>query len=84
MTASNGSIYSEERKNYFNSVQTYFPEPDNGKIDTFIFLEAAKGVVSLIGKHCPSCRLHNNKIMFKYCINFNDRIKLRPNLIRES
>lgn len=50
MTASNGSIPSEERTNYFNSVQTYFPEPENNKIDTAVFLEAAKGVVSLIGK----------------------------------
>ncbi|XP_046681085.1 glycolipid transfer protein [Homalodisca vitripennis] len=48
MTASNGGIPSEDIKNYFNSVQTPFPIPNEGKIDTIQFLEAARGVVSLI------------------------------------
>lgn len=50
MTASNGGIPSDEIKNYFNSIQSPFPVPVDGKIDTQQFLEAARGVVSLIGK----------------------------------
>jgi len=48
MTASNGGIPSDEVKNYFNSVQCPFPEPVNGKIDTLQFLEASRGVASLV------------------------------------
>uniref|UniRef100_A0A1B6K9P3 Glycolipid transfer protein domain-containing protein n=1 Tax=Graphocephala atropunctata TaxID=36148 RepID=A0A1B6K9P3_9HEMI len=48
MTASNGGIPSDDIKNYFNFVQTPFPSPVEGKIDTIQFLEATKGVVSLI------------------------------------
>lgn len=50
MTALNGGIPSDEVKNYFNSVQLPFPVPLNGKVDTIQFLEASRGVVSLIGK----------------------------------
>lgn len=50
MTASNGGIPSDEIKNYFNSIQSPFPVIVEGKIDTQQFLEASRGVVSLIGK----------------------------------
>lgn len=50
MTASNGGIPSDEIKNYFNSIQSPFPVVVDGKIDTQQFLEASRGVVSLVGK----------------------------------
>lgn len=52
MTASNGGIPSDEVKNYFNSIQSPFPDSIDGKVDTIQFLEASRGVVSLIGKEC--------------------------------
>lgn len=71
MTASNGGIPSDEIKNYFNSIQSPFPVVVEGKIDTQQFLEASRGVVSLIGKFSfkwaylkqwayPSHSLYNN------------------------
>lgn len=70
MTASNGGIPSDEIKNYFNSIQSPFPALVDGKIDTQQFLEASRGVVSLIGKFSFKCAFfkrhpnhfpHNNK-----------------------
>lgn len=50
MTALNGGIPSDEIKNYFYSIQSPFPLPAEGKIETQQFLEASRGVVSLIGE----------------------------------
>lgn len=47
MSSTSCSLPSQGQ-NFFNTVQVPFPELDDGKIDTFQFLEAAKCVVSLI------------------------------------
>lgn len=49
MSVSNGGLQSEVN-NYFNTLQTPFPSPIEGKLDTLQFLDASKGVVSLIGE----------------------------------
>jgi hypothetical protein len=50
MSASNGGVWCEEEKNFFNSVQLPFPEVIDRKINTLQFLEASKGVVDLVGE----------------------------------
>jgi hypothetical protein len=50
MSAPNGGM-KNEGETFFTSIQRPFPDLSSaGKIDTVQFLEASKGVVSLVGK----------------------------------